>query len=206
MKKHAIAQVMALALASCMYVACAAAEPVSWPDMDCGTCHTAQMEALEKDGSLAQTHNLPCVACHTDSETLGKMHENVEEGQRIPKSLKKTVVESEKCLTCHSFEDASSVAGTVFDPEWDAKTKGEAKPQASAAVSSIPMIPFGVTIADSNGLAVDVHAVMANDDHVLSIHCGSCHNVHSKKAYDKQAKALCTTCHHKNVFECHTCH
>lgn len=170
----------------------------TWADDagDCLVCHTRQADAATKEDALITKHAmLDCVACHDDDATLAKMHKTAEEGQRIPKTLKQTSVPNEACLACHQVSSS--------DDEAAANKASAAKSDASKP--SIPAIPAGVTIADANGLEVDVHALPENSDHA-TVTCGSCHTMHATKSAEKTTAKVCGTCHHKNVFECHTCH
>lgn len=198
------APLCACALAALVCAAIAAAPRTSvadnastWADDagDCVVCHTRQADAADnKDALIAKHAMLDCVACHDDDATLSKMHKTAEEGQRIPKTLKQTSVPNEACLTCHqASSDGSASAGKA------PATKSD------VPAPSVPAIPAGVTIADANGLEVDVHALPENSDHA-TVTCGSCHTMHAAKSAEKTTAKVCGTCHHKNVFECHTCH
>lgn len=179
--------------------------------LDCTQCHTRQLEAEGDDSLLISKHSsMTCVMCHDDSETLAKMHEGVEEGQRIPKTLKRTNVPDSACTVCHqsaSTDEADDAAETADSAE-DAATEqtAESSETADNTVAGIPQIPTGITITDANGLEVDVHDIPENSDHEASVTCGSCHAMHKDKSAEKLATSTCTACHHKNVFECHTCH
>ena len=187
----------------------AASDTADWYEgLDCTQCHTRQIVEEGDDDLLITKHSsMTCVMCHDDSETLAKMHEDAEEGQRIPKTLKRTTVPDSACTVCHQSastdeaDKAEDAAATT-----DSAETTDATDATATAVSGAPQIPTGITITDANGLEVDVHNIPENSDHEASVTCGSCHAMHKDKSAEKLATSTCTTCHHKNVFECHTCH
>ena len=203
------------------------AQETAWSDdLDCLVCHTRQADALADAGTLVVRHeSLACIDCHNDAETLAKMHRDVEGGQRIPKTLKQTNVPNEVCLGCHATTGAAAQGGMEAKdaPEVTPSGSGTSKDvadntpavtdsqanatagEATASASPIPAVPQGVVVGDANGLQVDVHNLPANSDHA-TVTCGDCHTMHNGKDAQKNASKVCTTCHHKNVFECHTCH
>ena len=123
-----------------------------------------------------------CVACHTDAESLGTVHEGATTDDKMPKRLRKTEVSEDACLTCHY--------GT---------REGLAEATAS------------LTVVDKNGTEAHPHDLPATEagEHE-SIACGECHAMHtpgsSADTLLEAATERCQKCHHQNVFECGTCH
>ncbi len=139
--------------------------------------------ATDEDGCLAllkvSAHqSFECVTCHDDQDAMDSVHEDVAEGDRIPKRLKKTEVDSEVCLTCH--ESYEVLAEDTEDC---------------------------TALTDSKGTVVNPHEVVElNDRHGESLTCFSCHEAHSDDAVADSAARSCESCHHTNVYECYTCH
>jgi Zn finger protein HypA/HybF involved in hydrogenase expression len=71
----------------------------------------------------------------------------------------------------------------------------------------LPVLTSAVTVlTDSEGTTVNPHELPTNEKHA-DITCSSCHKMHNSISdIPKKAKATCATCHHKDVYECGTCH
>lgn len=146
------------------------------PDSDCSVCHSN--ESAEGIACLSKG-NASCTTCHTSETELAKVHEEAGSDKSVPKKLRNTSIEDATCLSCHYETTDGLVENTA----------------------SIP------PLVDDNGNEVNSHAVLAADHHAdADLHCSSCHNPHSDKDAAKQAQKVCLSCHHSNVFECHTCH
>jgi len=57
-------------------------------------------------------------------------------------------------------------------------------------------------LTDQNGTVVNPHAVPSNAKHDANITCMSCHTMHAPM----DAGKFCTSCHHRGIYECGTCH
>lgn len=121
---------------------------------------------------------LSCESCHTDEAGLARVHEGKTSADRMPKKLKATEVEEASCVGCH--EDYAALAEKTAS--YDA-------------------------LVDSNGTSVNPHDIHSHgaEEHD-DVTCGSCHAEHGDDPLEESAKAVCTDCHHQNVFECYTCH
>lgn len=146
-------------------------------DADCAACHTTEGDSMADDAMPASNHEaLKCTTCHSDDKSLEKVHDGVAYGDKTPKRLKKTSVDTESCGTCHgSLEELAE------------------QTSKSAALT------------DKNGTVVNPHALPENEDHE-SVDCASCHSMHKDKAVEDTAKKACKGCHHTDVYECNTCH
>ena len=148
-------------------------------DADCATCHEEQaLSQSDSDYQLCESHGtLDCLTCHTDTEGLAAAHEEVTaEDTDGAKKLKETSVENEVCLSCH--ED-------------------DYTPEATEDITAL---------TDNNGTLVNPHDMPDTETHAENITCASCHDMHSDKTTEESASTLCISCHHKNVYECDTCH
>lgn len=152
----------------------------SWSvDADCTLCHAKQAEsATSASYQLCASHSsLGCVSCHTDEAGLAQAHADVTaEDTKGAKKLKKTAVEDATCLSCH---------------------EGDYTPDATADVTAL---------TDKNGTAVNPHALPDTATHGEKKSCANCHDMHSDKSIEDTAVAYCRSCHHKDVYECNTCH
>lgn len=153
-------------------------------ESDCASCHTIQPESTDDPNCLIATHAaFSCTDCHSDEKGLAKAHKKAkpEKADKV-KKLRKSVIDTELCLTCHG--PADKLAETTDDE--------------------------ALLLADREGTAVNPHAVPANEDHAEAVTCAECHSMHApvdEKATTRDvAQELCISCHHDNVFSCHTCH
>ncbi len=119
-----------------------------------------------------------CFTCHNDAEGLEEAHDakKLNSGKEA-RRLKKTEVSAEFCQGCH---DRQALAGVTADYQG---------------------------LVDKNGLAVNPHDLPQNDSHA-GLACVSCHAAHPDEGavIQDQAMGQCISCHHAEVFECHTCH
>lgn len=150
---------------------------------DCAVCHTSEKESMTSEGTGACIHaaqtKVTCVSCHTDEAVLTEVHEKAGATDAMPKKLSETTVSTKACQNseCH----------TLPQEEFAALTVGVAPP------------------ADENGKTVNPHEVIGLTLSHEDITCSDCHSEHAAKK-DVDAKELCLSCHHANVFECNTCH
>lgn len=148
-------------------------------DADCTTCHSTEGDSLSDATMPASNHaTQECTTCHSDIDGLANAHDGVQFGDKSPKRLKTTAVDTTACFSssCHGSQE-----------DLAAKTE-------SCAI-----------LTDANGTVVNPHALPENDDHT-SVDCGSSHSMHSDDAVEATAKKACKGCHHMDVYECNTCH
>lgn len=151
----------------------------SWsPSSDCATGHSAEQASLSDAACQMVAHaEIACTTCHADERALAAVHEDASAGDKMPSKLKKTAVDDALCLSCHH------------------ETK-EALAQATAETTPI---------ADSRGTQAHPHEVILQEQHA-ELACASCHKLHSSKSMETAAHDQRLSCHHADVFECHTCH
>lgn len=165
-------------------------------DVDCGGCHETETSATAAsdpavEGLLGQFHDAngsftaaggTCKPCHGLAEaTLETLHDPPT--GTPPSRLWKTEVSETACLGCHGSYDAlaaRTASSTVLTDSGRGMTEG-----------GVPKV-------------VNPHeAPTLTPAHVAAgMNCGSCHGSHRTKS----AAEYCTSCHHANVYECHTCH
>lgn len=147
-------------------------------DADCGTCHATEQASTTDSTCLASTHAAAasCVVCHSDEAALTKEHEGATADGKMPKRLKRTDVTSDTCLSCHG-DEAARIAAT-----------------ADTTVCT-----------DSEGTTVNPHDLPAGEDH-QNIACRDCHAEHTQDSALELAPEECKSCHHSDVYQCHTCH
>lgn len=157
---------------------------VAWSmDSDCEGCHATEAASREDATSLHAVHiDSTCISCHTDEEGLTTAHKDYQTGNPASK-LKKTDVASLSCLAsgCHDQADLS---------------------QATAQETAL---------TDTKGTVVNPHDLPVHEDHSEGVTCASCHKMHGAGTDEADAvyqasKATCLSCHHNEVYECHTCH
>lgn len=160
-----------------------AEERVAWStEQDCLDCHTKIEKSAEDTACLAGFHGktlgVACTDCHDDGAVLGPLHKDAKADAKQPKRLKKTEVTTQACTTCH---DEEKLVEATRDCGY---------------------------LTDKNGLTVNPHAVPQNDGHA-QMACVDCHGAHDEGGLAPEEEAtlgLCTSCHHREVFECGTCH
>lgn len=151
----------------------------SWsPEADCQACHEKEQESMGDAECLGFLHaNETCASCHSD-DGLVAVHQS-SKGSTVATSLKKTEVDEKTCTACHgSYEELVQETADY------------------------------VELVDSRGTVVNPHAVAESNERHISegITCSDCHKMHSTVNVATQAKNLCLSCHHSDVFECNTCH
>lgn len=147
-------------------------------DMDCSVCHVKEAESLVTSTTLCSKHStLACGDCHADSNALELVHKDSSPDAVDKAKLKETTVEKSLCLGCHDEAELVAAASDV------------------------------TVLTDLQGTVVNPHDLPANEDHEKSISCVDCHEFHVAD-YDvaKTAPEECISCHHDNIYECHTCH
>lgn len=73
-------------------------------DADCATCHSTEGDSLSDATMPASNHaTQECTTCHSDIDDLTTAHDGVQFGDKTPKRLKKTTVDTTACFSsgCH---------------------------------------------------------------------------------------------------------
>lgn len=146
---------------------------------DCSTCHADEAASLTSPETAAFAHGEEgdaCTTCHDDEVALSAAHEGAGETSPMPERVASTDVAESICLNCH---------GSYADLA--ERTSGS------------------MALVDAQGTVANPHALADVADHE-SVSCSDCHKMHATQPAAETAKAKCATCHHQNVFECHTCH
>ena len=121
--------------------------------------------------------SLDCITCHSDESGLQDAHVNVTASDTDgTRKLKKTEVSNDACLSCH---------------------EADYNPEATADITAL---------TDSNGTKVNPHGLPSTSQHETAFACTNCHAMHTDRSIEDEAKAYCKSCHHKDVYECNTCH
>jgi hypothetical protein len=144
---------------------------------DCSSCHTAEAKSANNlQTAYAKHSDQTCIACHSDASSNLAKAHEKYMTAKRPSKLKRTEVSNDTCISCHTVEEIIAQTADV------------------------------VTLVDKNGLVVNPHDVPQTTEHLKSITCANCHNVHSTVAYIEAAKKTCLGCHHADIYECGTCH
>lgn len=155
-----------------------AAVAFTWSeDSECSMCHEHEQTTCTDSQYPASQHaDVNCAACHNDSEALVAKHEGATPDSKMPKVLKASTVSDETCLSCHY--------GT--------------KEELKAATSDLKLV-------DKEGTEQNPHDLSPIGDHE-ALECRNCHAMHEEGTNEEHAHEVCLSCHHEDVFECHTCH
>ena len=73
-------------------------------DADCATCHSTEGDSLGDATMPASNHaTQECTTCHSDVDGLATAHDGVQFGDKTPKRLKTTTVDTTACFSsgCH---------------------------------------------------------------------------------------------------------
>lgn len=159
-----------------------------------------QQEKTESAATVTWSMASDCTQCHSDEaqtmsnpECLASKHTQV------------------ACTACHSDEsgleaahkDVSSAKKVVslkktqVDPETCLSCHAQDALKEKTAQVTV--------LTDPNGTTVNPHDLPANDKHA-TITCLNCHEMHTTDTADTLAPGECLSCHHKEVYECGTCH
>ena len=114
------------------------------------------------------------------------------------------------CFDCHVDEDALAEVHEKAEGTPPSKLKHTSVDAAVCLAchdkSAVATATEGSSVlTDNNGTVANPHALPESGDHG-SITCLSCHSGHDDASLEKEARGTCTSCHHDNVYECHTCH
>lgn len=168
----------------------------------CG-CSAAPSDSGSSDGLSAGQWSTGsnCVSCHeregssvTDTSCLASFHTD------------------QSCVDCHQ-DDAtlSAVHDGVTAEDKKPKKLKETNVDSGRCTSCHDadglraQMASSSVLTDGNGLVANPHDLPAVDDHG-DITCVNCHPMHQDEPRDETAQKLCASCHHANVYECHTCH
>lgn len=156
---------------------------VAWSESsDCGTCHVTETKASTDSSYGAYIHfqeGETCLTCHTNTDSkLNKVHEGYATG-KVPIRLSETKdsMNESLCLTSGCHVKSDIIEAT----------------KASTVLT------------DNSGRVQNQHDLPDDSDH-KAIDCLSCHTMHQPLQLDVTARSVCIGCHHKNEYECHTCH
>lgn len=148
---------------------------------DCTTCHANQAESLRNAECLAGAHGtslVECATCHNTESELTSIHATATADKAAKlKRLRQTAVSNETCLASGCHDLAETAEKTA----------------------SLNLL------TDDNGQTANPHNLPENDDHA-TILCADCHTAHETQTAANNAPETCKSCHHKNVYECGTCH
>lgn len=152
-------------------------EGIVWvPELDCAICHADAAESFADEDCIAFAHE--GLDCLECHRDADGLVEAHETCFGPLASLQTfTYVDSAVCLECHDQERLA---------------------EATASYDGL---------TDSAGRTVNPHAIPSSEEHD-AIECGDCHNMHRGKLEKtgRTANKVCKTCHHKNLYECGTCH
>jgi hypothetical protein len=149
-------------------------------ESDCSTCHTLEVKSESDSSYLYSLHKSSfedgCIECHDQTDKLVQVHAAATVDDATAERLKKTVVSSDTCESCHTLADLAVLTAD------------------------------SVVLSDSNGKTVNPHELPANDNHQIinCSDCHKMHQPKSQLAESSQME--CISCHHENVYECNTCH
>lgn len=154
------------------------AAAVAWSlDADCAVCHTDQQDSLADTSQAASNHAaVTCITCHNDEAAMEKSHDGKTADSKMPKKLKRSKIDETACASCHSAEDLKAATADL------------------------------TVLTDGNGTTVNPHDIPANSGHEGQVDCASCHTMHGEADVQAAAQEKCASCHHKDVYECGTCH
>ena len=119
-------------------------------DADCAVCHTVEGESTADAQCLVGTTNhasFTCVQCHDDEAGLADAHSGVAYGDKQPKRLKATEVDSAICLSCHgSYEElapktADCTALTDQERHHGQPTRGGGAQRRPCKRHRLPVVP-----------------------------------------------------------------
>lgn len=155
-------------------------EHMKWAeDMDCATCHESEADsAQDKDCAMSEHAGLECLDCHTDVATLKDAHERYVTVDGETTRTSKVALSPVKSEACTACHDVSDLV------------------EATSGLT---------VLTDSEGTTVNPHDLPDVQDHE-SIACGNCHVMHTDGGPAEVAVSTCLNCHHKDVYECYTCH
>lgn len=144
---------------------------------DCTVCHDLEAASLSQEGVPVEHASLSCNNCHDQEDILSNVHDGVTmEEHPSSQELLESEVSVEKCTACH--RSFEDIAAS--HPE--------------------------TAIADENGTRVNPHAIQDLSEQHANITCSDCHKLHGDSSAEEAAIKRCYSCHHKQTFECGTCH
>ena len=171
-------------------------------DADADAAAEEEVPTTASDELKAWAEGMECAACHVDQAASLENEET---------QVSKHAAFATDCTFCH-FDDALIEVHGAIDPKADMPTKvKKTKVFVSVCESCHKWEDLEKATADStvlkdkNDTVVNPHGYPAIESHE-DMKCTSCHKMHSDKPAKKQARKVCQSCHHAQVFECYTCH
>lgn len=145
-------------------------------DGNCETCHAAEAASAEDAACIA--------SLHADMDCV-VCHDDADKMQDA--HAKATMEKAKKARLSKTTIDSSACISC------------HALEELSSATTDV------TTLTDENGTMVNPHDLPAThlDDYIT---CVDCHSMHEEASTDENAVAMCKGCHHKDVYECNTCH
>jgi cytochrome c553 len=193
--KSRIAIFLATAVCLAMLIACA---PQSTEAAENGTDQDQKQTSAELPTWTEQTD---CTTCHEL------------EVNSVTNSVSTYFFHSDQaCVSCHS--DNTGKLTSAHDNYATAKLPTKLKRteiDETACLSCHDKEELkdrtctSTVLTDVNGTVVNPHAIPDSPSHE-NVLCSDCHKMHSEKPRADVARKLCENCHHKNVYECLTCH
>jgi hypothetical protein len=150
--------------------------PVWSESTDCKSCHPETSTSTNGGVGPEYHTDASCQTCHTDSQDQLTNAHADYSTAKQPTRLRKTTVEDSACTGCHD-------------------------PQTLIAATAVSTI-----LTDTQGKTVNPHDLPATEKHEQSVNCASCHQMHTTAQAADLSIKTCRSCHHKDVYECHTCH
>ena len=89
-------------------------------DADCTTCHSTEGDSLGDATMPASNHaTQECTTCHSDIDSLATAHDGVQFGDKAPKRLKKTTIDT----TCLLYTSDAADDGESSEPPRPARER-----------------------------------------------------------------------------------
>lgn len=145
-------------------------------DGNCETCHVGEAESTSDGSCLA--------SMHADADCTA-CHADA---AQMEKAHEKATVEK---------AEEARMAKTSITSE-DCVSCHDVDEIKAATVEA-------TVLTDENGTTVNPHDLPSThlDDYIT---CVDCHSMHESADTGENAVAMCKGCHHKDVYECNTCH
>lgn len=155
----------------------------------------------EADGAFTWSPDASCDTCHSvEQESFGNAECTAALHEAVP------------CVTCHVEGDAIVAVheGATVDSKQPKRLKKTAVEETVCLschnVDELKSATASSTVlTDDEGKTVNPHDLPEVADHE-SILCSTCHKMHGGDGIETESQDTCLSCHHKNVYECKTCH
>ena len=147
-----------------------AAAAMTEADEVCTTCHTTQ--------SCAEvTHTgISCTLCHDSTdEAFIKRHEGKTADSKMPTKLKKTTVDTETCLMCHSEDYTTDAVGdNILTDTRGTEVNPHAVPSNESHDKKVDCLSCH-KIHEETDIMVNAEKVCYECHHVQVFECNTCH-------------------------------